>query len=75
MKYKEFVEWCSERTCDGCWSMNTAINCIEIRKNIDSKWPWNREKEWAKISEVVINRIVEPINQKIKEIREEQKWD
>lgn len=30
MKFKEFVNWCNERACDGCWGTLTAINCSSI---------------------------------------------
>ena len=25
MKYKEFIRWCNERACDGCWGMLEAM--------------------------------------------------
>lgn len=31
MKFKEFVNWCNERACDGCWGMLEAIACINLR--------------------------------------------
>lgn len=36
MKYKEFVRWCNERACDGCWGLNTAMICINIINNMTS---------------------------------------
>nr|DAQ02035.1 MAG TPA: hypothetical protein [Caudoviricetes sp.] len=37
MSFKEFVRWCNERACDGCWGMLTAMACIDliqqVRKN------------------------------------------
>lgn len=49
MKYKEFVSWCSDRACDGCWSLFDALACIDIIKKIDKKFFLNREKYWKKI--------------------------
>lgn len=36
MTYKEFRDYCSERVCDGQWSMQEAISCIQIIEKIDS---------------------------------------
>lgn len=36
MSYKEFVEYCNDRACDGQWSMFEAMNCIYIITEIDS---------------------------------------
>lgn len=30
MKFKEFVNWCNERACDGCWGTLTAMACIDL---------------------------------------------
>lgn len=41
MSFKEFVRWCNERACDGCWGMSAAITCIgimhEVEKNLFGK--------------------------------------
>ena len=34
MKFKEFVNWCNERTCDGCWGMLEAMTCIDLINEI-----------------------------------------
>lgn len=68
MTFKEFIAWCNERTCDGCWGMMTAITCIEIVKSIRKVPFWKRKKEWAKIEEDVVNNIVNPINAMLEEI-------
>ena len=46
MKYKEFVNWCNQRACDGCWSMKTAIYCIGVCETINEEHFWKREKIW-----------------------------
>lgn len=69
MKYKEFVDWCNQRACDGCWSANTAIYCINICGVINSYRFWKREKIWkAQYEEHVVRDIVEVINKKMKKI-------
>ena len=69
MKYKEFVAWCNDRACDGCWSMATAIYCLEIGRKINALPFWKREKSWQEISEVVEREIISVINKKIAEVR------
>ena len=46
MKYKEFVDWCNQRACDGCWSMKTATYCIGVCETINAEHFWKREKIW-----------------------------
>lgn len=53
MSYKTFKEWCNLRACDGCWSMFTAIQCIEILQHFKKLPFWKRKKEWQKISDSV----------------------
>lgn len=36
MTYEEFKQYCSDRTCDGNWSIAMAIYCIGIIKKIDA---------------------------------------
>ena len=69
MSYKEFVNWCNERACDGCWGINTILICTHIMSKINSHPFWKREKEWKKIADEVVNEIVIPINRKIEELK------
>lgn len=46
MKFKEFVNWCNERACDGCWGMLEAIACINLINEIMKIQFWKREKIW-----------------------------
>ena len=63
MTYKEFVEWCNERACDGCWGMSEAMNCIAVMEDVRKQWPWRREKYWkAEYAEEVCEKIVDPTN-------------
>lgn len=68
MKYKEFVDWCNQRACDGCWSMKTAIYCIGVCETINAEYFWKREKIWKeKYEEEIVKDVVEVINKKRKE--------
>lgn len=69
MKYKEFVDWCNQRACDGCWSMNTAIYCIGVCEAVNTLPFWKRNKVWKeKYEEEVVRDIVEVINEKRREM-------
>lgn len=68
MTFKEFVIWCNERACDGCWGMNEATICIAIISEIKNKPFWKRKKEWKKFEDEVVTKIVNPINKKIEEL-------
>lgn len=67
LSFKEFVRWCNERACDGCWSMGTSIMCMRIIHAVNDKPFWKRKKAWAEINEDdnVYKSIVEPINKLI----------
>ena len=70
MKFKEFRNWCNERACDGCWSMRTAMICINVIETIQKAHFWKREKIWKKEHEyVMVNYVVDPINKKITEVQ------
>lgn len=30
MKFKEFVQWCNDRACDGCWGIKEFVICKSI---------------------------------------------
>ena len=69
MKFKEFSNWCNQRTSDGCWGITEAIICCRICRMIYDKPFWKREKFWKEYYENnIVNQIVEPINKKIKEL-------
>lgn len=34
MTFKQFVSWCNQRAFDGCWSMITAMACIDLIEKI-----------------------------------------
>lgn len=63
MKYKEFVIWCNERACDGCWGMHAAVTCIGVMEDVRKQHFWKREKYWKeKYEQQVLTSIVNPIN-------------
>ena len=70
MKFKEFVDWCNQRACDGCWGIKTAVLCIEVIKEIRKAPFWKREKRWEEVNAdgFIEKNIVQPINQKIAEV-------
>lgn len=67
LSFKEFVHWCNERACDGCWSMGTAIMCMDIMHMVKDKPFWKRKKAWAEINDdnIIYTSIVEPTNKMI----------
>lgn len=68
MKFKEFKSWCNDRAADGCWGMLDAMVCIDLIHELRKVPFWKREKVWREQYEnQVINEIVNPINEKIKE--------
>lgn len=72
MKYKEFRNWCSDRAADGCWGMNEAIICIGVMSDINALHFWQREKIWNELyKDEIVNKIVKPTNEKIKEVLEQ----
>ena len=72
MNFKEFSEWCSQRTCDGYWGMIEAMTCISVHNTIHKKPFWKREKMWHEVYEdTIVTKIVKPINKRIKEFGNE----
>ena len=67
MKYKQFVDWCNRRACDGRWGMDTAKMCIEIVRQVNAQPFWRRERTWQKINLefFVEEKVVNPINRMI----------
>ena len=61
MSFEEFTSYCNENACNGRWSMEEALTCIEIRKKIikigvkilgfrsKKRTKCAREVEWEKI--------------------------
>ena len=69
MKFKEFVNWCNERSCDGCWGMLEAIACINLINEIMKIQFWKREKIWKEnYEQQVLEEIINPIEKKLEEL-------
>lgn len=66
MKFKEFVNWCNERACDGCWGMLETIACINLINEIMKIQFWKREKIWKEnYEQQVLEEIINPIEKKL----------
>ena len=70
MKYKEFIDWCNHRACDGCWGSYEAIFCSDIIGQIQRTPFWKRERKWQELNNKfsIENNIIIPINNKMIEI-------
>lgn len=68
MTFKEFCDWCNARACDGCWGALTAMTCIDLMSRIRHTPFWKRKKSWKEIEQQVLDEIVNPINQKMKDM-------
>ena len=70
MKFKEFVNWCNERACDGCWGMLEAIACINVINEIMKIQFWKRENFWKEnYEQQVLKEIIDPIEKKLEEMK------
>lgn len=64
MKFKEFVNWCNERACDGCWGMLEAMTCINLIEEIRKAPFWKENCE-----QQVLEEIINPIEKKLEEMK------
>ena len=73
MTFKEFVAWCNERACDGCWGFNTVIACINAMNEVKLSPPWAREAAWQRVNREhrIVRDYVIPTNKKIEEYLKE----
>ena len=70
MKFKEFVNWCNERACDGFWGMLTAMVCIDLIGKVKKAPFWKREKIWKEnYEQQVLEEIINPIEKKLEEMK------
>ena len=66
MTFKEFVEWCNMRACDGLWGLHHVVLAIDIIEDVRKKSFWKREKYWKEhYKEIAIAQIVDPVNRVI----------
>lgn len=66
LKFKDFVDWCNQRACDGYWGLQEAVICIHILEEIKDTPIFKRKKKWLELKPVA-NEIVTETNKKIKE--------
>lgn len=72
MKFKEFENWCNERSCDGCWGILEAMTCIGLMNEIRKIQFWKREKFWKENYEKqVLEEIINPIEKKLEVMKNE----
>lgn len=69
MTWKEFRKWCNERACDGCWGYREALTCIQVMKYIKKLPFWRRKKTWEQVEQLMLEKIINPTNQKIQEMK------
>lgn len=69
MTWKQFRGWCNERACDGCWGYKEARICIQVLEHIQSLPFWRRKKTWETVEQLMLEKIINPTNQKIQEMR------
>lgn len=77
MKFREFVDWCNQRACDGCWSMQTAVFCIDVVQQVRKQPFWKREKKWQELNAdgYIEKAVIFPIEEKIAEVfGRERQW-
>lgn len=68
MKFKDFVKWCNDRAIDGCWDMQTAMDCSKLISEIRKINRWKRNKLWKqKYEKDIVNDIIIPLD-KMREI-------
>lgn len=67
MEYKEFIDWCNQRACDGCWGLQEAVICLDIIEKVQKTAFFKRKNKWKEL-EPVANEIVTKTNEKIKEV-------
>ena len=65
MTYEEFLNWCNERSCDGCWGFTEAAICIGVMNRVRNAPFGKRRKVWKKLEPVIVEKIVNPTNEKI----------
>ena len=63
MTFKQFRDWCNQRSADGCWGCIEAMACVSLIDEINKVCFWKRENVWKeKYEKQVLDEIVNPIN-------------
>lgn len=69
MKYKEFVDWCNQRACDGCWGLKEAMWCCDMITEVNNASFFKKKKKWLEL-EPFATKIVIETNKLIDKYRE-----
>lgn len=60
MNYKDFREWATKHTMDGCWSFNMARLCVYTITVMDAVPRRKRERVWRQFQNIInVNHLVE----------------
>lgn len=57
MTYKEFRAYCNNRACDGMWSLEEAMICINIIEKIESIKGFRKNKAKEKAWQELLNNM------------------
>lgn len=72
MTYKEFKNWCYERSHDGCWGLTEAITCVSAYEVIQTEPFWKREKVWSNLeNREEIELMITKTNEIIERVKKE----
>lgn len=75
MRFKEFEQWCYDRSIEGYLTDELAIDCFLLIKDIYERPFWMRRRVWKIIEHEIIENIVIPINseRQFNRLREEKR--
>ena len=60
MNYKDFREWATKHTMDGCWSFNMARLCVYTITVMDAVPRRKRERVWRQFQNIInVQQLVE----------------
>ena len=66
MTFKQFRDWCNQRSADGRWGCIEAMACVSLIDEINKVCFWKRENVWKeKHEKQILDEIVNPINKMI----------
>ena len=73
MTFKQFRDWCNQRSADGKWGYIEAMACVRLIDEINKVRFWKRENVWKeKYEKQVLDEIVNPINKMIEVYSKEE---
>ena len=73
MTFRQFRDWCNQRSADGKWGYIEAMACVRLIDEINKVRFWKRENVWKeKYEKQVLDEIVNPINKMIEVYSKEE---